>query len=486
METLSDGLVQIKKMRPGELSSKEQHEIINLAELLIHLAEEQKQKISDLEDLVNKLRGEQGKPTIAAKNRKEKSISKNYSSESERAGKSKNRKPKKRKFEGKLPRIEVIDISPSINLPSDAVFQSYRKSHYYDFEMKSELIELHRKVYYSASSEKYYVADFPSNYPKGKDYTYSLQETAYRLKFKYGMSLKTILDLFESSGIEITIGTLSNMVLSVGESLSSEREEIHQSGIAHGLYTSSDTTLDRYNGANHHAHIFCNQWFTTYYTRSSKDRQTIVDLLRCEKERMYLLNAEGLGLCKTLKASKKALAPLEGKSFETPKTEVEFAAFLQLHLSSLKEKEFQSCQKRIYEAGYLAAYYQEGNLGVFLSDNVPLPIAIGNNLITLLTALCWIHAGRHFKKLNPTTALYQEQLENFVVQFWVYYDSLLIYKENPTPKLKEQLDKYFDVLFSIQTDYDLLDDRIRKTNPDSYRDKRQTFSRLRQSRPAAS
>lgn len=458
MEKLADGLVQIKKMRPGYLTSKEQHELMNVTELLIYLSDQQKQKISELEDLVNELKGEQGKPEIAAKNQKEKEVAKNYSSEKEREVKKKGRKPKKRKFEGKTPTIEVIDISSNTPLPADAVFHTYRKSHYYDFQMKSELIELHRKVYYSASTGEYYVADFPLNYPEGKDYTYSLQETAYRLKFKYGMSLETILDLFQSSGIEITNGTLSNMLLSVGELLSNEREEIHQSGITNGLYTSSDTTLDRYNGENHHAHIFCNQWFTTYYTRATKDRRTIIDLLRCEKERTYLLNNEGLELCRILGASQKAIRLLKDKTFEEPKTAVEFAAFLSLHLSSLSEKALQSCQKRIYEAAYLAAYYQEENLGIFLSDNAPQ-----YNHITLSTALCWIHAGRHFKKLNPTITVYREKLKSFLLQFWVYYDWLLAYKKAPTPELRKQLEEDFDALFSIQTNYELLDDRIRKT-----------------------
>lgn len=328
---------------------------MNVTELLIYLSDQQKQKISDLEDLVNELQREQGKPDIAAKNQKEKEGAKNYSSEKEREVKKKERKPKKRKFEGKKPTIEVIDISSNISLPEDAVFHTYRKSHYYDFQVKSELIELHRKVYYSVITGEYYVANLPLNYPEGKDYTCSLQETAYRLKFKYGMSLATILDLFQSSGIEITNGTLSNMLLSVGELLSDEREKIHQSGITNGLYTSSDTTLDRYNslprnlgGRNHHAHIFCNQWFTTYYTRPTKNRQTIIDLLRCEKERRYLLNNDGLELCQTLGASKKAIRLLEDKIFEKPKTGVEFATFLTLYLSSLSEKAFQSCQKRIY------------------------------------------------------------------------------------------------------------------------------------------
>jgi hypothetical protein len=61
MEKLVDGLVQIKKMRSGYMTSKEKHELINVTELLTYLLDQQKQEISDLKNLVNELKGEQGK-----------------------------------------------------------------------------------------------------------------------------------------------------------------------------------------------------------------------------------------------------------------------------------------------------------------------------------------------------------------------------------------------------------------------------------------
>jgi hypothetical protein len=463
---LSVSLLMAKKLDVGRLSSAEQHRLMNLAEHLYSLLQEKEGRISDLEDLVNELKGEQGKPKIAGKNRKEdkevpkSSEEKNHSSEKERKS-SKKKKPKSNKFSNRPDlelRIEVLDIAEHKKLPADAVFQSYRTSHYYDFCIEADLIEYRRKVYYSASTGKYYVSDLPTNCPVKGDYTYSLQEQVYRLKYKYGMPIGSILQLLEDGGVEITKGTLSNLLLSVGEVLSSERDAIHQAGISVGLYTSSDTTLDRFNGENHHAHIFCNQWFTTYYTRSKKDRQTVIDLLRCNKERLYLLNEQGIELCKILKSNKAAIKLLESHLFTTPKTAIEFKAYLEEHLFTLSDKAFQSCQKRIYEAAYLAAYYEEKQLGIFLSDNAPQ-----YNLISLFTALCWIHVGRHFKKMNPTNAIYQKQLKDFLLQFWMYYDWLLNYKKSPTPELKQQLQDDFDVLFSIETDYDQLNDRIDKT-----------------------
>jgi len=53
--------------------------------------------------------------------------------------------------------------------------------------------------------------------------------------------------------------------------------------------------------------------------------------------------------------------------------------------------------------------------------------------------------------MNPTNAIYQKQLKDFLLQFWMYYDWLVNYKKFPTPELKQQLQDDFDVLFSIET-----------------------------------
>ncbi len=85
------------------------------------------------------------------------------------------------------------------------------------------------------------------------------------------------------------------------------------------------------------------------------------------------------------------------------------------------------------------------------------------NNITQYKVLCWIHEGRHYKKLNPVVPLYRTILDNFIDNFWSFYKDLLIYKENPLPEAAEQLSKQFDELFSTKTGYDQLDERIAKT-----------------------
>ncbi len=84
-------------------------------------------------------------------------------------------------------------------------------------------------------------------------------------------------------------------------------------------------------------------------------------------------------------------------------------------------------------------------------------------LLTLHLGLCWIHIGRHFKKLNPLVGIHKEALEKFQKKFWKFYTELKSYQKNPRKTDEKTLMKKFDVLFSIKTGYKELDQRIAKT-----------------------
>ena len=84
-------------------------------------------------------------------------------------------------------------------------------------------------------------------------------------------------------------------------------------------------------------------------------------------------------------------------------------------------------------------------------------------LLTDILALCWIHNGRHYKRLNPVVLLHQEKLADFLQQFWAYYRKLAAYKINPNSEQAARLDAEFDILFSTETGYDDLDERIKKS-----------------------
>jgi hypothetical protein len=83
--------------------------------------------------------------------------------------------------------------------------------------------------------------------------------------------------------------------------------------------------------------------------------------------------------------------------------------------------------------------------------------------IALWHALCWIHEIRLYKKLNPVIDFHRFLFEKFISDLWDYYDKLNEYRDKPDEKVKEELEKEFDKLFSKKTGYDELDKRIALT-----------------------
>ena len=118
-------------------------------------------------------------------------------------------------------------------------------------------------------------------------------------------------------------------------------------------------------------------------------------------------------------------------------------------------------QKWIREATAVAAYHAMVGFPVvrlLLCDDAPQFKSVTEDL-----ALCWIHVGRHFKKLTPFLAVHQALCAAFQTRFWAYYRELLAYRAKPTPAEAERLAAAFDALFATTTGYQALDDRIAAT-----------------------
>ncbi len=83
--------------------------------------------------------------------------------------------------------------------------------------------------------------------------------------------------------------------------------------------------------------------------------------------------------------------------------------------------------------------------------------------ITEALALCWVHEGRHYKKLNPALEFHAQKLDQFLTKFWAFYHELVAYRLDPTPSERVRLSDEFDQLFATITGYQYLDERIAKT-----------------------
>ena len=448
---------------PGQMTVSEQTFVLNGIEQLFSLLNEQRLVIQSLRDELNHLKGEDGKPTISGKNQKSVSLTqRNVSSESARKTFGKPRKIKPIKFDSRLAidAVEQIDFDDLGSLPPDVVRKGYATSHYQSLEICAKLIEVRRAIYYSATEHKTYTADLPSDYMLGSDYTQKLKGYISIFKFGLGLSIPKITEFLQLHGIAITQGTVSNILLENGEALKSEQSAIHQAGLDFGLHQATDTTASRFNGANHHTHILGNEAYTAYFTKPHKDRQTVVDIIRLEAPRTYLLNEDALKLYEYLKIPAKITKPLIPLMGEQDLDQEVFVSQLK---TALNDSDYQKHAPKLLEGAYLAAYRAQNPLDILLCDDAPQ-----YKLVALLIAACWVHAGRHFKKLNPKIKYHQQLLNAFQTQFWAFYHDLKDYKLKPDPLLAIELEKKFDDLFQTKTGYQELDDRIQKTKANKH------------------
>src|SRR5438445_730722 len=137
--------------------------------------------------------------------------------------------------------------------------------------------------------------------------------------------------------------------------------------------------------------------------------------------------------------------------------EATLQALLETHLPGLGPQQ----RKWILDATAVAAYHAALEFPVvrlLVCDAAP-PFT----LVTEELALCWVHEGRHYKKLMPYIPHHRALVEDFVQRFWTYYDQLLAYRERPTAAETARLDGACEALFATITGYDAPDERMAKT-----------------------
>jgi hypothetical protein len=185
---------------------------------------------------------------------------------------------------------------------------------------------------------------------------------------------------------------------------------------------------------------------------------TVLDVLRNGRQRMFRINDEALGYLKhQLHWSKTAWCRLQGWMAEESLDEVRFLKRLEMELPGLGQQH----RKLLLDAAAIAAYHAETGcpvVRVLICDDAPQ-----FNWLTQQMMQCWVHEGRHYKKLSPVIALHRELLDDFLKRFWAYYHQLLAYQKSPSPEEQARLLAEFDLLFDPHTKYDALDQRIAKT-----------------------
>ncbi|MBC8179594.1 transposase [candidate division KSB1 bacterium] len=408
-----------------------------------------------LKDEINLLKGEKTKPDISGSKKKDK---KNESSEKERKKrrKRKKKKSKAKNYKIKPDRTRVCPVDKRI-LPADAEFKGHQPVMVQELIIKTENVEYKREVFYSPSEKKTYIGPLPPGIKGG--YGPGVISYIYTQKHATNVSEPKITEFLNNAGIFISQSTVSRFLTTGIDIFHQEKADIVLAGLCSTAYQQIDDTGARVNGENQYVQILCNPYYTAFFTVPKKNRLTVLDILLCGRERNYFFNSEAFDLLKIFRVSNKVINQLQSEVADRTLNEKQLAEVLKKLFPNPKKGN--NTRTRIKEAGAIAAYHNQTDVPVIqtlLSDDAPQ-----FKHITQEQALCWVHDGRHYKKLYPIVPLNRDKLDEFSEQYWDYYAKLLEYRENPTENKADQLSKEFDELFSTRTDYEALDDRIAKT-----------------------
>jgi hypothetical protein len=427
--------------------------LINLIEELSSENRRLKEQIQRLRDENNRLKGEQGKPDIKADTKKPNDIS---SEKDRNRKKSLNKKRNKRSkiTDIKIDRTQKCSIDKD-KLPKDVIFKGYKRVIVQDITIHTDNIEFKKEIYYSPSEKKTYIAPLPNGYDG--EFGPTIKGLAIILKNICNMSESKIYDFFSHVGIFISIGKISNILIKDHQQFHQEKTDIVAAGLQTTIYQATDDTKARVNGQNYHTHILGNLYYTAYFTERQKNRLTVLNVLTNGKELSYCLNEHALTIIKQLIISKKHFKQLEQLKSENIFNQHEFEHLMLHHFSESGEQ----VKSKISEAAAIAAYRKGADhlrVKALLCDDAPQ-----FKLICEMLALCWVHDGRHYKKLRPVYKYNATTVTTFLKKYWNYYHQLLDYKKAPNNEAAQKLSDEFDHLFSTVTGYNDLDERISKT-----------------------
>jgi len=381
----------------------------------------------------------------------------NHSSEKRRKGDKRKRPAHDRRSFKDLTIHEEIEcpVDPT-TLPPDAVRVADESKVVQDVVIKPRNIRFQRHVYYSAKQNEYFRGPLPSGYDVG-DFGADLRALILSLKYCGNMSEPKIREFLENFDVQISAGSVSNILTKTADSFAQEFDDIVSAGLSSTPYQQTDDTSARVAGNFWHTHILCNPFYAAYFTRPQKDRLTVLEILQNTSDLRFQLGEETLHLLRT--------------EFDIPKKwqraieEIGNVECGKTSLALLLQEWFGNGNRQVRIAIEQAAaiVYYRHQTSVPVVETIVCDDAGQFKLLTERLALCWIHAGRHYEKLSPVVPRHAKLLDSFADRYWNYYRSLQEYRAGPSDEMAASRWMEFDELFSTRTGYAALDDRITKT-----------------------
>jgi hypothetical protein len=411
---------------------------------LLAVIEQQAEQIQQLKDEIARLKNHPRKPDIKPSSLEKKKKSKSKKSKGKRPG------SKKRKKTAELQIHETI-YRPLENIPEGAEFKGYKP-----FVVQGLKIRLHNTKYllatYETADGDYICSKLPEHL-NGKHFE---PELICFILYQYhhcGVTQPLLLEQLHEFGVDISKGTLSNILIESKQDFHKEKDRILAVGLEVSNYINVDDTGARHNGKNGYCTHIGNESFSWFESTESKSRINFLKLLRAGHPD-YLINIDAITYMEANKLPKYVLSSIIvnlGAIFANDSQWNEFLA---------NNGIIGNQHVRIATEGALIGSIIEHGISkhlVIVSDDA-------GQFNVLLHALCWIHANRAIDKIIPYTDQAKKDLDTVKDQIWLLYEGLKEYKENPKPADKKRLNGMFDEIFTQTTASALLNAALKRIN----------------------
>ena len=436
--------------------------LLNVVEALSADRKELAQEVERLrQQLEQKKKAKTTGPTNADGDSEPQTASDHSSEERRRQRDKKTRPASDRRSFKELTIHEEIEcpVDPA-TLPPDAVRVADESVVVQDIEIKPRNIRFQRQVFYSAAEAKYFRGPLPSGYDVG-DFGADLRALILSLKYCGNMSEPKIGEFLENFDVQISAGSLSNILTKTAASFETEYHDVLIAGLSSTPYQQTDDTSARVAGQSWHTHVLCNPFYTWYSTRPGKDRLSVLAALQNQDQARFRFNEQTLTLLRqefTIPDKwQQSLAALIAEHGG----DVEFdAGTLKPLLDGWFEGSCQQTRTAIEQAAAIVSYRRQTSVPVI--DVLVCDDAGQFKLLTDHLALCWIHEGRHYERLSPVVPQHATAVDNFAERYWDLYAALQDYRAGSSAVWATKLRQEFDELFATRTGYDALDDRIAK------------------------
>lgn len=402
-----------------------------------------------LRDENARLKGEQGKPRVLPKRPAKRDLA------SERERREHPTAWCKRAKVAALPvdREEVCRLDPA-TLPPGARLKDYVRVTVQDLVLRADTVRFVRERWVAAGTGRTYTAPLPPGYEG--EFGPHLKALAVYLHYGANVSQAQVRQLYTSLGVRVSAGYLARL-FARQPGFAAEAQAIGQAGLASGRYAHLDVTPTRVKGVEWQCHVLGGPCSVAYHTLPGKDRRSAIRALQLGTPCTFTLNAHTWAYLERVGLPANAQAVLRALPHEQVWDRAAWGALLDAQFGWLGDQ----ARDRLSDAAAVGAY--RAQTAVPVAEILVCDDAAAFKGITEDLALCWVHEGRHYKKLAPAVPDHQRALASFLDAFWRHYRQLRAYQRAPSPPEASRLAAAFDTLFTPRTGYAALDERIAKT-----------------------